>query len=189
VLRLVRQGILHPASFRLRLVGAIDPEIQECHSELFAQLTAMGCLELVPQIPRPQALDAMMEADSLLLVDTNQAAIGHTVPAKLFEYIRVGRPILALTVPDSPVERILAMSGVRFMTLSPNMDESVIDARMTEFLRLPTDPVDLSDQFLIKFNGRDQARTLAGLLDEVFGVRPEARRVLDETRIKPTEVV
>jgi glycosyltransferase involved in cell wall biosynthesis len=189
ILRLVRRGTLDPARFRFRLIGAIEPAIRERHSELFSQLVAMGCLELVPLMPRPQALDAMMESDSLLLVDTNQAAIGHTVPAKLFEYIRVGRPILAVTVQGSPVERILAMSGVRFVPLYPDMDDAAIDARMVEFLNLPTHSVELQEQFLVEFNGRNQARTLAGLLDKILGVRPKGSRAIDENLVKQTEAV
>jgi glycosyltransferase involved in cell wall biosynthesis len=189
VLRLVRRGVLDPAHFRFRLLGVLDPEFRTKYSDLFSQLISLGCLELVPQIPRPQALDVMMESDSLLLADNNDAAIGHTVPAKLFEYLRVGRPILALTVKDSPVERILAMSGVRYVTLSPEMDEPAIDARMLEFLNLPTDPAKLSEQFLIEFNGRNQARTLAGLLDKLFDTGHSDIPLVDEDLVKQTEVV
>jgi glycosyltransferase involved in cell wall biosynthesis len=186
--RLIRRGTLNPSRFRFRLIGALEPEIRARHHLLFQELTDLGCLELLPMVPRPQALEAMMESDSLLLADNNQAAIGHTVPAKLFEYIRVGRPVLALTVNDSPVERILAMSGVRYVTLSPEMDESAIDARMINFLNLPTDPADLSQQFLIEFNGRNQARTLAGLLDKMLAAPPNSA-VFDETLLKQTEMV
>ena len=168
VLRLVRRGVLDPARFRFRMVGVIGPEIVATNHDLFGQLTSLGCLEFVPPMPRPQALEAMMQSDSLLLVDNNSAAIGHTVPAKLFEYIRVGRPVLALTVNGSPVEQILAMSGVPFVTLTRELDESVVDAHMVEFLNLSTKPVGLSEQFLQEFNGRNQARTLAGLIDNLF---------------------
>ena len=179
-LRLIRRGQLDPAGVRFRLVGALEPKILENHKELFQQLTSLGCLELTAQMPRAQALDAMMESDSLLLADNNQAAIGHTVPAKLFEYIRVGRPILALTVQDSPVERILAMSGVRYVTLSPGMDDAAVDARMMEFLKLTTDPAELREQFLTEFNGRSQARNLAGLLDTMLDPHPVGSRVSHE---------
>ena len=188
-LRLIQRGLLDPRRFRFRLVGVIEAGVAAENRELLQQLTSLGCLELVPVMPRPQALESMMESDSLMLADTNHAEIGHTVPAKLFEYIRVGRPILALTTKDSPVENILAMSGVRFVTISPEMDEPAIDARIFEFLQLNTDPADLSEQFLVEFNGRNQACTLAGLLDKMLGVRPSGNPASDEALVKQAEVV
>jgi hypothetical protein len=114
----------------------------------------------------------MMEADQLMLADNNDSNVGHTVPAKLFEYIRVGRPILALTAFGSPVERILALSGVPFVTLSPELDEDMIDGRVVDFLKLPSQPVRVSEHFSTQFNGRNQARTLASLIDSAVGPRP-----------------
>jgi len=188
-LRLVHRGALDPARFRFRLVGDMEPEIRARNNDLFQELNNLGCLELEPVVPRAQALRSMMESDSLLLADNNQAGIGHTVPAKLFEYVRVGRPILALTVKGSPVERILAMSGARFVTISPDMDESTVDERMIEFLNLPTEPAELSERFLFEFNGRNQARTLAGLLDKMLGVSHSTSHALDEVLVRESEAV
>ena len=188
-LRLIRRGVVDPASLRFRLVGAIDSAIQARHRELFEQLTSMGCLELAKPMPRLLALDAMMESDSLMLADNNQAAIGHTVPAKLFEYIRVRRPILALTEDGSPVERILTMSGIPFVTLSATMTESLIDRRLLDFLNLSTQPSTLSERFLIDFNGRSQARTLAGLLDRMLDTHPhDLDATVEEPSMETVEV-
>jgi glycosyltransferase involved in cell wall biosynthesis len=180
--RLIRRGVLDPASLRFQLVGNVDPAIHERHRELFEELTAMGCLEFVPPMPRLQALEAMMESDSLMLADNNQAAIGHTVPAKLFEYIRVRRPILALTEDGSPVERILAMSGVPFVRLFSAMTESLIDMRLLEFLNLSTQPSPLSERFLVEFNGRNQVRTLAGMLDRMLDTKSNGSYIRGEER-------
>jgi glycosyltransferase involved in cell wall biosynthesis len=163
--RLVSRGALDPARLRLRFVGALDARIRDSNRDLFERLTALGLLECLPPVPRPQALDIMMQADQLMLADNNDSGVGHTVPAKLFEYIRVMRPILAITSVGSPVEQILAKSGVRYVVLSPDLDEPTIDARMMEFINLPSDPVPVSEQFLSDFNGRNQAQKLAGLLD------------------------
>jgi hypothetical protein len=51
------------------------------------------------------------------------------------------------------------------VVLSPDLDEPTMDARMMEFINLPSDPVPVSEQFLSDFNGRNQAQKLAGLLD------------------------
>jgi glycosyltransferase involved in cell wall biosynthesis len=168
-LRLIKRGALEPWTIRFRFVGGIDARIIASHNDLFERLIVSGCLELFPPVPRPQALEQLMQADSLLLADNNQASMGHTVPAKLYEYIRVRRPVLALTVNGSPVEQILGMSGVRFVTMSQQFDPSENDRRLLEFLSLPTEPVSLSEQFLNEFNGRNQAHTLAGMLDRIIG--------------------
>ena len=166
-LRLVERGALDPKSFVIRLVGSIDPLILTRHGDLFEHLLVAGCLELLPPVPRPEALDQMMQSDSLLLADNNGAGMGHTVPAKLFEYIRVGRPVLAISAEQSAVESILARSGVRYVTLNDQMDEASCDARLMDFMRLPTEPVSLTPDFLKEFNGREQARKLAGLIDSI----------------------
>jgi glycosyltransferase involved in cell wall biosynthesis len=166
--RLIGRGLIDPGRLRLRLIGSIEPAILEKHRQLFDRLTEKGCLECLPPQPRAQALQAMMEADQLLLADNNDSGIGQTVPAKLFEYVRVGRPILALTTAGSPVERILTGSGVPFVGLAPQMSEPAIDARMIEFLDMPSDPVQVSARFSSEFDGRKQAETLARLIDAML---------------------
>lgn len=175
--RLIGRGLLDPGHLRLRLIGSIEPAILEKNRQLFDRLTDKGCLECLAPQPRAQALQAMMEADQLLLADNNESGIGQTVPAKLFEYVRVGRPILALTAAGSPVERILTSSGVPFVGLAPQMDEAAIDARMIEFLDMPSDPVQVSERFSSEFDGRKQAQTLAGLIDAML-----ERKKISKTR-------
>jgi glycosyltransferase involved in cell wall biosynthesis len=179
--RLIERGRLDPKSFRFRLIGSLDPGILANNSELFEHLVVAGCLELRPPVPRPQALDQMMHSDSFLLADNNGAGMGHTVPAKIFEYIRVGRPVLALTADHSAVEHILAMSGIRYVCMNEQMNAEECDARLLEFLRLPTTPVALTERFLTEFNGRDQARRLAEHIDDIIDRRyTHGRSVAEE---------
>jgi glycosyltransferase involved in cell wall biosynthesis len=166
--RLIQRSLLDPKCLRVRLIGSLDAKIRRSNQELFDRLTHLGVLECMPYVPRAEALKSMMEVDQLMLADNNPSNIGHTVPAKLFEYIRVGRPILALTSADSPVERILTISGVPFVALYPNLREETIDARLLDFLRLSSDPVRPSRRFCQEFDGRNQAQTLALLLDQLL---------------------
>ena len=76
---------------RLHLVGSIeDHERRSC-----ADLIRRGVVVEHGNQPRPVALAAQAEADALLLLTTRDRP--GNAPGKLFEYLRAGRPILALT--------------------------------------------------------------------------------------------
>jgi len=62
-----------------------------------------GQVSLLEFLPQAQALKYMEDTDYLLLTMTNEIS----VPGKLFEYMATGKPILAITAPDSEVDRIL----------------------------------------------------------------------------------
>ena len=89
------------------------------------------------------------------------------VPAKLFEYVRVGRPILACTMKGSPVDRLLEESGIPNVRIYFDLSEEEIDARLADFLALPTDPVPMAPGFARKFDGTHQTGALARILDEL----------------------
>jgi glycosyltransferase involved in cell wall biosynthesis len=59
-------------------------------------------IEITEPVPREAMMRKLMEADGLLLLSTSNAA----VPSKLFEYLAVGKPILAFTPRGSAVWRI-----------------------------------------------------------------------------------
>ena len=167
VARLIERGQLDPARFRLRFVGDFTPENQT----LFDMAARTGCLEYENRhAPRPEALRVMAESDYLLMADNNSllAGLTFTVPAKLFEYIQVGRPILALTEPDSPVDRILKGSGIPIVTIQAGLPEPEVDRRLLNFLQLPSDPpIEPSAWFQETFDGRRQTGTLAALLNSI----------------------
>ena len=64
------------------------------------------------QVPYARCLEAMKGADILLLMDSPGRSVG--VPAKLYEYIGAGRPILALGELGGDLEWVLRSSGVPF---------------------------------------------------------------------------
>lgn len=69
-----------------------------------------GCVELLPPIPYKDALDEMMRADILLIMQA--ANCNDQIPAKLYEYLRAGRPVLALTDPAGDTASVLRAAGI-----------------------------------------------------------------------------
>lgn len=69
-------------------------------------------------VPYAESLRIMGEADVLLLVD--QAGRLRGVPAKLYEYLGAGRPVLAMIEPDSDTSWVLGESDLPYRMASPS---------------------------------------------------------------------
>lgn len=86
------EGLLTPAQLRLRFVGAWDVEEPICRG-LAKSLEERGILKREPPIPHRQCLEEMAYADSLLILQQNFPL---QIPAKIYEYIVAGRPLLVI---------------------------------------------------------------------------------------------
>jgi glycosyltransferase involved in cell wall biosynthesis len=74
-------------------------------------------VELRGQVPYSEALAEMRRANILLLLDSPGRRAG--VPAKLYEYLGSGRPVLALAEPDGDTAVVLQRSGVLHRVVAP----------------------------------------------------------------------
>ena len=165
LLRLINSGRLNPRSFRLRLIGPIDTTVISLNAAPFSTLANLGCLEYnAKSIPVEEARTVIAESDGLLLLDLNERGAALQVPAKLFDYIRIGRPILSYTAVNSPVERILLQSGVPYQCLHPEDPPERLDAGVLDFLKLPSDPVAPNEWFWRQFDPQAQVLMLRDLL-------------------------
>jgi len=165
--RLTQQGKIDPRHVKLQFVGPIQNESALLGHADVQGLIEGGCLAIRNElVPRKVAMDEIATSDYLLLIDiVNLSRAGYTVPAKLYDYVLAGRPILAVTQKDSPVDRILARSGPLYVSLYHDDSTEVIAAKLLEFFALPADPVPPSDWFATTFDGQRQAAALSALID------------------------
>lgn len=164
--RLISAGRVHPAKIRLVFLGPIqERERFEAHPAS-ASLLRRGCLEIRGElVSRAEANQAMATADFLLLIDiVNLGGNSYTVPAKIYDYILMGRPILALTGRRSPVERILSQSGVPNVCLYHNDCGGAAEEKLLRLIDMPSEPVAPSSWFLENFDGQHQAEMFADLI-------------------------
>jgi glycosyltransferase involved in cell wall biosynthesis len=116
-LTLVHSGVLYPSERdpsaffgaladlkRTGLVSAAQLQIvlratgqDDYHRRLIETYGVQDLVTLAPVIAYEAALREMLEADGLLLFQG--ANCDHQIPAKIYEYLRVQRPLLALTNP------------------------------------------------------------------------------------------
>lgn len=107
-LRLLRHaGRLAPGDLRIRFRAAVhDGHLQA----LATREDVADFVEFCPPIPYRSALEEMLRADGLLVLQA--ANCNQQIPAKLYEYLRAGRPILGLTDPSGDTAGVLLACGL-----------------------------------------------------------------------------
>jgi glycosyltransferase involved in cell wall biosynthesis len=169
--RLLQRGALDKQLLRIKLVGSIDHNQPWLKDSSFSELASSGCLQFTDSaVPRDEVRTLMGGTDYLLLLDINERGTALQVPGKLFEYVRIGRPILAFTTRDSPVDRILRQAGTPHVCVYPEDDAGEVDRKVLRLLSMPTEPVKPNAWFEHQFDAIEQARSLAGIVTKLWKI-------------------
>lgn len=161
IARLIASGRLSSRRIRVRLIGSAETGALP-NQEFLDRARAAGWLDLVTErIPRREALQIARSSDGLLLLQPHSTT---QVPGKLFEYLQIGRPILAVIQPNSPSEQLLGRSGVRYRCLYPGSSPGVIDDVVSGFFELSSTAVAPSPWFEDQFNAENQTRQLDAII-------------------------
>lgn len=183
-LHLVHAGILYPsgrspvpfltALAKLRDSGHLDARgirvtLRASGSEALygAEIERLGLqavVTLAPVLPYHEALEEQAQADALLLLQGDQ--YDNQIPAKLYEYMRLGRPIFALVGARGDAAATLRECGGAMV--APIDDVPSIEAQLKEFIsaldagRIVGTPREVAGMY----SRRDGALLLAKLLDQ-----------------------
>ncbi len=142
---------------------------EEEYGRLLASLGISDIVHLLPAIPYRQILQECSDADALLLLQG--PSCNHQIPAKLYEYLRVGRPILALADASGDTAAVLAESGGA--TIIDLLDEQAIRRELPGFLqRLRTHTHSKANPLVVNHHARHvQAQSLAACFSTLAASR------------------
>ena len=160
--KLRHDGVLHARNFQLVLRATGHDAWLAC---LLAKYGILDLVRLEPLQPHGAALQEMLAADGLLLLQA--ANCNAQIPAKLYEYLRCRRPILALTDLAGDSAAKLRHCGIDTIgQLASSADCARALLRFLELARQGRAP--LASPTAIALQSR-QARSnaLADLLDQV----------------------
>jgi len=101
------EGRLKPRELRLRLRA---PAHEDMLGKLIDKFRVGEVVELCPPIPYRDALQEMLRADGLLVLQASNC--NDQIPAKVYEYLRCRRPVIALTDPAGDTASLLQKAGV-----------------------------------------------------------------------------
>lgn len=196
-IRLVHAGILYPAerdprSFfqalgQLRDAGEIAPEELEIvlrgsgHDELYRPMLAASGLQtmvrLEPAVGYREALVEMLEADGLLLFQS--ADCNFQIPAKIYEYFRARRPIIAFTDPAGDTGQVLQSAGVPW--IAPLDDAAAIKTVLRDALhaiRARRDQPHGTSEFAAACSREGRAQTFLELVEQVANGTPHQKTTI-----------
>lgn len=105
--RLIRQGAVDARTLTVRFRATANDEFM---CRLVQEQGIEDVVEIAPPIGYRAALREMLCADGLLLLQG--PSCNDQIPAKVYEYLRARRPILALTDAAGDTARVLARAGV-----------------------------------------------------------------------------
>jgi glycosyltransferase involved in cell wall biosynthesis len=135
--------------------------------DLLRMLTRRHALEdvvqLLPSLPYREALTEMVRADGLLVLQASSC--NEQIPAKLYEYLRAGRPIAALTDPAGDTAGVLRDAGLDTIARLDSVDEiAAMLGNFVEALRLDRAVLPQRD-YVAGASRAKQTQSLAALLE------------------------
>lgn len=126
---LLAKGDIHAGNFLLLLrATGHDDHLRE----LIRRHAIEAITELAPALPYKAALCEMLAADGLLLLQASNC--NEQIPAKLYEYLRAARPVLALTDPAGDTAATLRAAGIN--TIAQLSSQAEIGEALIAFIRM-----------------------------------------------------
>ncbi len=95
VAELIAEGRIERQNIAVRFVGPSQHAGGRSVAELIAESGLNGVVEIVGFVPRPEALRETLRSSMLVLLG-GAGTDRHSIPAKVYEYIAAGKPILAI---------------------------------------------------------------------------------------------
>lgn len=158
-------------SLRLRLLGSLD---SGARAEIAAAVQG-GAIEArvqyEGQVDHRAALAALRGADLLLLIANTTAGAEATVPAKLFEYLAAGRPVLAVVPRGAEAEEVVRSTKAGWLADAADRAsiERAIEAAVAAWRA--GEPFQPNHAVVDTYDRSKQAVTLARVLDEACAAR------------------
>ena len=149
----IDKGHVRKDQVRLRLIGATpDARLQAVAESLGLERT----LEFVPRMPRRAVLQEMASASALLAL---QPATTVSIPGKLYEYVALGKPILAICEEGETAD-LVRRSGLGVAVTTS--DAAAVAAGLLQVMELARGPLRPASPDL--YDGNRSAATAVAII-------------------------
>ncbi len=145
----------------LKMAGFLPAKVRD----VLRDPNIRGKVEHLGHIPHREAI-ALMKASDLLWLTVNKGVQKEMVPLKFFEYVGVGKPILAVVSEGAELARYIKRFNLGIV-VPPEMDrikEAILTVKEGKFL-IDEDSLRQAREY---FNKVNQTERLSGILEELL---------------------
>lgn len=168
-------------ALRVRLVGNMGDRFR-AQLEVFSDRHP-NVIECIEYLPHRQAIAELMAADALLLIvgGGRGAGVSGWLPGKIFEYLRVRKPILLLGDIDGDAAQLLRRHGHGWLVQEGDAEgvaavlRSMLDLSCASASHLPGGGLDV-DKPVACFERRELARRMADFMRECAEQHQQSRK-------------
>jgi glycosyltransferase involved in cell wall biosynthesis len=163
--RLKKEGRVHTKNLRIDLRASGS---EDYYAAILKELEIDDLVHLLPTLPYRCSLQDCAAADALLLFQA--ASCNHQIPAKVYEYLRLRKPILALTPEEGDTAELLRETGGA--TIIDLADEQELYVTLPRFFRTVCDGVHSrpASEMVKRYSRASQAGELALCLSSLTGL-------------------
>lgn len=156
--RLHQQGRISDLTFCLRFRG-VSPSTEL--AKLLRELNIHELVEFLPPVPYGESLQEMMSANALLLLQG--PLFNNQIPSKLYDYIRTGRRIVAMT----PRQGATAQALFEYANGKSGDTVDQVERMLIDLLEGRQSNASFNLEHLLKFSRYARTRELANALETI----------------------
>lgn len=161
---LLAESKISPEDFTLRFVGRFGNEV----SEMFDKATFSARIEQIGYVSHHESIELIMKSDALLLVVDESKESREIVPGKVYEYIGVNRPLIAIGPEDGAVANLIRETSTGNIAHQNNIEKikSMFMHAYTKW-KNGSHTTDSNQDIIRKYERRNAAGRLAELLSKL----------------------
>ena len=147
----------------IRLIGNVDGVF----FSFFEDSSLIENVKHIPQVDHKEALSHAASSDALLLILGDKSKSEGRIPAKIFEYMAVKKPVLAYGQSPSDVQRIIQDAEAGFFVSFDDLN--ALDLAIEQmFINFKVGKSIVDPKGINKFERQHLTKELANVLDEII---------------------
>jgi glycosyltransferase involved in cell wall biosynthesis len=128
-------------------------------------------------IPFEESIQKQMESTVLLVLAWNDPRSAGTLPAKIFDYMGAGRPILAIAYRDGDINQLISESGTGVVVNETSQVKEILIKWLSEFRQFGkiTSYYNPKNEVIKRYSRREGTRKLSQIFDQVLLERTQPK--------------